>query len=178
MENSLAIGIPSGDLVQMDMVLCLLQTIRTLEIPYAVINSKSCYVARNRNEIVRQAQEYKVSHLMFIDTDMAFENEGINKLLVQDKDIIGGMYNKRRLPLTNIVQDFKNQTKTFESSWIPTGFMLIKMSVFDKIEGPWFESNSKEWSEDKYFCELAIKNGFKVHCDPTIKLKHIGNYPY
>ncbi len=179
MENSLAIGIASGETIQIDTMLCLLQTIRTLEIPNTVIVAKGCYVARNRNEIVRQAQEYKVSHLMFIDTDMAFENEGINKLLAQDKDIIGGMYNKRRLPLENIVHQYKDQTETFKTDWIPTGFMLIKMSVFDKVKGPWFESNSETgWAEDKYFCELAAKQGIETYCDPTIKLKHIGNYPY
>ena len=178
MDKSILIGIPTQELMQSDMVMCLLQTIRTLQVPNTIVTSKSCYVARNRNELVKQAQEYKVSHLMFIDTDMAFESEGVNKLLVQDKDIIGAMYNKRRLPLTNIVKEYTDQTESFEVEFVPTGFMLINMKVFETLPEPWFESKYGAYDEDKYFCQEAAKQGFKVWCDPTIKIKHIGNYPY
>lgn len=181
MEPAIAIGIASGELIQIDTMLCLLQTIRSLDIPNMVITAKGCYVARNRNEIVAQAKKYGVSHVMFIDTDMAFETEGVKKLFDQDKDIIGAMYNKRRLPLENIVMEYKDQTETFklEQGFLPTGFMMVKMEVFDKVPQPWFESiSSRNWAEDRYFCEEARKQGFEIWCDPNIKIKHIGNYPY
>ncbi len=178
-EISVAIGIAAGETIQIDTMLCLLQMVRTLEIPSTVITAKSCYVARNRNEIVKQAQEYGVTHLLFIDTDMAFENEGLNKLIAHDKDIVGAMYNKRRMPLTNIVQEYTDQKELFKVKWVPTGFMLIKMSVFETVPYPWFESiSSRGWAEDKFFCEEASKMGFETWCDPNIKIKHIGNFPY
>lgn len=180
-DKSVCIGIPCGELVQADMMMCLLQTVRSLQIPNMVVTSKSCYVARNRNEIVAQAKSFGVTHLMFIDSDMAFENAGIEKLMAHDKDIVGAMYNKRRLPLENIVYEYTDQTELFElkEGFLPTGFMLIKMSVFEKLPEPWFESiSTRGWAEDRYFCEEARKAGFKIYCDPTIKLKHIGNYPY
>jgi len=180
-DKSLAIGIACNETIQIDTMLCLLQALRTVDVPNTVITAKSCYVARNRNEIVKQAQAFGVSHLLFLDTDMAFETEGINKLLAHDKDIVGGMYNKRRLPLTNIVQEFDGQTELFEvkEGFLPTGFLMIKMSVFDKVPEPWFETMStRNWAEDRYFCEEARKVGFQMYCDPTIKLRHLGNYPY
>ena len=119
---------------------------------------------------------------MFIDTDMLYENDGIERLLKQNKDIIGGMYNFRRLPIKNIVRDFKGQTETFKVSFLPTGFMLVKMSVFDKLEKPYFfydyDDEHHLDGEDAYFCRKAVKAGIDIWCDPTIKLKHIGQYLY
>jgi hypothetical protein len=100
-------------------------------------------VQRARNHLVAKFLESSVAtHLMFIDSDIGFEPEHIFKLLLHDKDIVGGLYPKKTLPPDYVVNvspeavDEKGQIKV-DGGLIPvsrlgTGFMLIKREVFEK----------------------------------------------
>ena len=64
---------------------------------------------------------------------------------------------------------------------IPTGCLLIRMSVFDKLPRPYFRFESNEESgdiigEDYIFCDRARAAGFRVWCDPALshEIGHIG----
>ena len=60
------------------------------------------------------------------------------------------------------------------------GFILIKKGVFEKIGYPWFRpiyydlpnGVSDFFAEDVGFCQLAIKNGFKIYIEPSVVLGH------
>jgi GT2 family glycosyltransferase len=59
--------------------------------------------------------------------------------------------------------------------------MVIKTSVFERIEPPWFgldEVRGHIMTEDVWFCRQAWRRGIEVWCDPTIPVKHIGEYAY
>jgi hypothetical protein len=100
-------------------------------------------IQRARNHLSAKFLENGIAtHLMFIDSDIGFEPEHIFKLLLHDKDIIGGLYPKKSLPPDYVVNvspeavDANGQVKA-EDGLIPvsrlgTGFMLIKRSVFEK----------------------------------------------
>lgn len=155
------------------------------------------YVDVNRNKIVEEALKSKATHLMFIDSDMIFPEDGIFRLLEQNKDIIGANYNVRLdptsavlsgpttkmlvggIPMSMISKDFP--TELFKCYAVATGFMMIKMSVFKKLKEPYFEAyqkDGKHHTEDVDFCRKANEAGFEVYCDPTIKMGHIGSYTY
>ena len=157
------------------------------------------YVAWNRNALVRTAKERGATHLMFIDNDMIFPASGIVRLLDHDKDIVGGAYNARGvegMPVVSTVKlsddytsgkyDFNAQIppQLFKCYGMGTGFMLIKMSVFDdpKLPAPWFEApedpDGTHHTEDIEFCRKALKLGYDVWCSPTIKIGHIGTHVY
>jgi hypothetical protein len=100
-------------------------------------------VQRARNHLVAKFLESSVAtHLMFIDSDIGFEPEHIFKLLLHDKDIVGGLYPKKTLPPDYVVNvspeavDEKGQIKVIDGlipvSRLGTGFMLIKREVFEK----------------------------------------------
>jgi hypothetical protein len=100
-------------------------------------------IQRARNHLVAKFLESNVAtHLMFIDSDIGFEPEHILKLLLHDKDIIGGLYPKKSLPPDYVVNvspeavDEKGQIKAVDGlipvSRLGTGFMLIKRDVFEK----------------------------------------------
>jgi len=82
------------------------------------------------------------THLMFIDSDIGFEPEHIFKLVLADKDIIGGLYPKKSIPPDFVVNvspeavDEAGQVKMTDGlipvSRLGTGFMLIKREVFEK----------------------------------------------
>jgi hypothetical protein len=52
------------------------------------------------------------------------------------------------------------------------GCMMIRMSVFDKIKGPWFEPEF-DMGTDLQICKKVRDAGFKVACDTSIKIGHV-----
>jgi hypothetical protein len=176
----------------------------TRGVDFHLVQMTGCYVHLNREEIALEAQRQKATHLMFIDSDMLFPADGIATLLKRDKDIIGSNYNYRQLPVRSVVKfdlktsdpkeitieddpsdpnnqkiTLKNPTKPFKCRSAGMGFMLIKMSVFDKIPRPWFffkplSDPEGFMGEDVWFCDQAHKQGLDVWCDPTFHISHIG----
>lgn len=101
-------------------------------------------IPRGRNHLAAKMLENKdTTHLMFIDADIGFEPEHIFKLLLHDKDIIGGLYPKKSLPTDYVVNvspdavDDKGHVQSKDNGLISvsrlgTGFMLIKRNVLEK----------------------------------------------
>lgn len=191
MQKTVLIGVPSLSEMKTGTVRSLFHTASALEVPAKLHFVTECYIHVARNKIVKEALRMGATHLMFIDSDMAFPADGVNRLLEQDKDIIGGLYYRRQapnLPTINklvdnqIVVPHKFETKKPFKIWsVATGFMLIKTSVFKKIAYPWFyfgNYKGQEMGEDVYFCRKAQEKKIEVWCDPTIPLKHIGEYEY
>ena len=68
---------------------------------------------------------------------------------------------------------------------VGTGVMLIKLSVFDKLEQPWFPV---EWNpalndytgEDWAFCAALERAGIPIHIDAGLsrEIGHVGDFRY
>jgi hypothetical protein len=161
---------------------------------FKIINSS--WISNARNKAVK---ELSADFLMFVDSDMVFPHHAIAKLMLSGREIIGGLYYKKgegskpvaaRLNeegLFKSISDFPNEV--FEVDAVGTGFLLIRKTVFDaftqeKIKelGEPFNfltlGSGKEESEDWAFCRRAKQLGFKIYCDPTIQLGHIGEQTY
>jgi GT2 family glycosyltransferase len=150
---------------------------------------ESCLVHQARNSIFRGCKD---DYLLFIDTDLAFSADSIERLLALDKDIVGGLYYSRKaphLPLAFHLKDGRYHNimevpdKPFQCDSVATGFMLIKKKVIDafrdqlkvKAENPFdFMRRDAEFElgEDMAFCKRAKDLGFEIWCDPTIELLH------
>lgn len=176
--------------------------VKSMNIPLRLDYHAGCYVHYNRNVLLDNALKSDSTHLMFIDTDIAFPRDGIMQLLEHDKPIIGGAYNLRRLPkdgvaLTTVkplpgAPPEMDKTKPFQCRALPTGFMLIHLDTIRALEPPPFmggrdgtlEGSPRRWfdfgdyagfvGEDVFFCEYVSKQGVPIWCDPTIKLGHVG----
>lgn len=167
-------------------------------------------IPRGRNSLVAKflAFEPKSTHLMFVDADIGFEPEEILKLVLADKDVCGGLYPKKALPIQYVVNRIPNSQKEgnlVEVSNLGTGFMLIKRSTietlimkrpdlhyqdaigldpkFDPYKYALFDTQidpvTKEYlSEDYYFCKLWRENGGKIWADLSINLAHTGYYKF
>ena len=99
------------------------------------------------------------THFMFIDSNILFEPSSIFKLIDSDKDIVGGVYPKKRFNYDNIFDNINNNNSTSklleqqssdyiisidnkkkvdDKHCIPvneigSGFLMIKRNVFKKI---------------------------------------------
>lgn len=164
---------PTGGLCEARTAFSLATAMMSVPAPMQLFLGIGCYIHHNRDVIVRQALENECSHLLQLDGDVMFNHDAIAKLMERNVDIVGARYNKKILPVESTVKQELNGQMA-EVPFVPTGFILINCDVFKKIGKPWFSFMDDAESEDVYFCDKAKKHGFKIYCDPTIQIGHLG----
>ena len=184
--NKIAVGVVCPDYIATKTVGTLISLMKSDQ-TLSVIIKQGCYVHKNREDVVLDAQKGGFTHLFFVDADMCFSPLVLQRLLSHDKDIVGGVYHYRRLPKEPVVRfvdengepTFKEIPKEpFKCFALGTGCLLIKMSVFDKLKRPWFwfGDGKNQIGEDLWFCKSAQESGYEIWADPTIEIGHVGEY--
>jgi len=166
-------------------------------------------ISRARNTLTAKFLYNKEStHLMFVDADIGWEPWHLLVMLNAQKDVIGGLYPMKSLPVKWCVNGFDgaevSEDGTLqEVSKTGTGFMLIKRDVFEKLNAhpatkpfindiglpaelnpymkTYFDTAVREnryYSEDWTFCENWRDIGGKVWVDKRVLLKHTGTYVF
>jgi len=99
-------------------------------------------ISRARNTLTAKFLHTKEStHLMFIDADIGWEPWHLLVMLDAQKDVIGGLYPMKSLPIKWCVNGIPNapepapEDNHIEVTKTGTGFMLIKRDVFEKLDG-------------------------------------------
>jgi hypothetical protein len=95
-------------------------------------------ISRARNTLTAKFLHMKDStHLMFIDADIGWEAWHLLALLNHDKDMIGGLYPMKTMPIKWVVNGFDGAEEgpngLQEVSKAGTGFLLTKRNVFEKM---------------------------------------------
>lgn len=165
-----------------------------------VVATEGYTTAQGRIYCVVQAQKNESDWILYVDDDMILEKDALDRLLAHKKEIVGVNAYSRALPLSSTVGLMDKDGKYLEpekhTEWemripeglfecfsIGTGVLLIDMKVFNAIAKPWFKFDMHEegymkQGEDSWFCTEAKKKGYKIYCDPTLKIGHIGSYIY
>lgn len=195
---SVTIGTPHNRDISPEYVMSLVNMLGALigKVNVKIKFYQSCLVNVGRNVI---GQNLPTDYLLFIDSDIVFPAWGLERLISHNKDIVGGMYFKKLPPHQPLVYKYKNwhhesipnpPSQLFECDGIGTGFLLIKKNVLEALYNPKFarkngypfnfiqKPDGNDIGEDLSFCIRARKKGFKVWCDPTIPLKHVGDASY
>lgn len=137
-------------------------------------------------------------YMMWIDSDIIFENKDFNALLSLDKPISSGWYSQPG-GYTPVVERMDNEffklhgtykfihsdemvkrKAPFRSDYIGFGWVLIKRGVFERLPYPWFAPKRIQigpdledmCSEDVAFCIDARAEGIEVWVDPKVKVGH------
>ena len=109
-------------------------------VPYFL--NRNIYLDKARNLCVKKFLETDCSDLIFIDSDVGFDDDAIEKLLVYDRDIIAGIYPLKvdflefpmLLEFDKITNNCKEEsTGLVTAKMAPTGFMRINRRVFDRL---------------------------------------------
>lgn len=204
-------------------------------------------VTRARNNLVAKAMnDPNMTHILFIDNDISWEPFDVLKLLLHDKNIVGGIYplknyhwnkllenngesvknmieKKNKSQLSDFINDenmiqynllnyninyksneIKIEKNLTEVKHIPTGFMLLKRSVIEKMQEAYpstkytddvhflteeenkycyalFDCGVEDehyFSEDWMFCHRWSRMGGKLWIDISINLTHTGIEDY
>lgn len=183
-------------------------------------------VHRARNiSIARFLYKTKADYFMFVDADIHFEPESVLRLIQSDHDVAVACYPKKCIMwdavdeglkqgtsknidklASSLVMNFKYQKTELTNGFAevldgPTGFMLIKRSVIEKMYEHYKDQltckndhqnrdfdeycaifdcmidpvSSRYLSEDYAFCRRWQMMGGKIYADVTTTLGHIGN---
>lgn len=150
---------------------------------------KGCDIVSARTWLVKEAIKLGGTHLFFVDTDMMFPPDTIRRMLSHAKAIVSVDYNKRKFPLESVLTQLneseQNEETLYRVAVAGTGVMLIDLSIFtsEKIKLPWFNfgrggEGELKLGEDAWLCYSAREAGYEVWVDPTIKVRHIGEYAF
>ena len=166
-------------------------------------------ISRARNTLTAKFLHTKEStHLMFIDADIGWEPWHLLVMLNHDKDVVGGLYPMKSLPVKWCVNGIPDAVQDDPSGLIEvtktgTGFLLMKRHVFEKLNAhpavkpfindigldpvlnpymkTYFDTAVREnryYSEDWTFCENWRDIGGQVFIDKRVLLKHTGTYVF
>lgn len=185
-------------------------TCRQLNIDWTVETmTNESLISRARNTLTAKFLATKEStHLMFIDADIGWEPWHLLALLNHDKDVIGGLYPMKTIPVKWCVNGIpgapdNDPNGLLEVTKTGTGFMLIKRHVLEKIAGhpavkpfkndigldpsldqymkTYFDTAVREnryYSEDWTFCENWRDLGGQIWVDKRVLLRHTGTYVF
>lgn len=156
-----------------------------------------------RNTLIARFIQSDCTDFLFLDTDVTFKPEDIIRLLglATNKDIVAGVYPKKNkedelaadLLYSNTGSPVvEPEFNLYEAIHAPTGFMLIRRHVIEKMMEAYpdlvyaekheglvcyslFDFQLKDqayYGEDYIFCQRAREIGLKVHIDPILNLGH------
>lgn len=165
-------------------------------------------VTRARNNLMAKMMTNKAAtHFMFIDADIRFQPESILQMMACDKDVIGGLYPKKALPV-NYVINLKRETKVqgdiFTVDTMGTGFLMFKRNVYERLceahpeckyvddvgLGKQYEptmysifdvaidEKGHYLSEDWLFCRRWAALGGEIWAHGKVLLNHVGHYEF
>jgi hypothetical protein len=165
-------------------------------------------VTRARNKLMAKMMTNKAAtHFMFIDADIRFQPESILQMMACDKDVIGGLYPKKALPVNyviNLRRETKVQGDIFTVDTMGTGFLLFKRHVYEQLcvahpeckyvddvglgkqyEPTMFsifdceiDEKGHYLSEDWLFCRRWCALGGEIWAHGKVLLNHIGHYEF
>ncbi|MGE3341518.1 MAG: hypothetical protein AB7J46_06515 [Candidatus Altimarinota bacterium] len=184
-KPKITIGLPSYGLMTTECVMALSKMLMTSKLDLHLVFNVGLYIDYNRNQIVDAALQNGSDYLLFVDSDMAFPVDGLERLLAHQKDIVGGYYNTRRgnCPVRVWDEDGKLiapdpiPEELFQCAVLPTGFMLIRLEALKKLQKPFFQVITHAQGtigEDVSFCKKAVDAGLEIWCDGSIRVGHVG----
>jgi hypothetical protein len=165
-------------------------------------------IPRGRNNLMaKMMTNQNATHFMFIDADIRFQPESIMQMIAYDKEVIGGLYPKKALPI-NYVINLKPQVTVqgdiYTVDTMGTGFLLFKRSVYEKLIQAHPETKyvddiglGKQYepmmyaifdcvidhrghylSEDWTFCRRWQALGGEIWAHSKTLLNHVGHYEF
>ena len=165
-------------------------------------------IDQGRNQMATDALAQGFLETMWIDSDVAFNPDDVDQLRSHGLPLVCGIYPKKGkrelsvhvMPGTQKIV-FGSGGGLIELKYAATGFLLVQRSVYERMQirlelpvcnqkfgspmvpffqpliinepqGPWY------LAEDFAFSERARQCDFHVMADTTVRLFHVGSYPF
>ena len=164
------------------------------------------YLPKVRNQLATQflRDHPEATDLFFIDDDLGWEPEAVQRMLEVDADVVAGVYPKKQetvafpadLAVENDLPVWNG--RLLKANMVPTGFLRIRRHVMEKMAAEskryrgimpsgdqehiefftvGIDPEDGEWcGEDVAFCRRWRRMGGDLWIDPDITFSHVGRY--
>jgi len=197
-QAKILIGIPCQEMVNVNFVISLMHLQRP-QGSSQITFTQSSILPQSRDTLADMAIKGGYTHILYIDSDMTFPADALYKLFKRNVDICTGLCFARKgdhnpciykrieyeHPVVgnnaNIDVETDIDREFFEVKACGMAFCLIKTSVLIDIanrNGGELFRYVHSFGEDLSFCIRALKAGYKIWCDTTIPIGHVGEKIY
>lgn len=167
--------------------------LRERGIPWTVsFVSGDPYIDHARNVLLEQFWRSTATHCLFIDSDVGWKAEDVQRLLRMDVPVCAGVYRYKvaevQFPMIPKMADGKivKHGQYIEADGVPAGFLMIRRDALERMReaypqlhcGKFFAAFTPavfngEWQpEDYLFCLRWRDVGGKILVDPHCDLSH------
>lgn len=191
--KKIVIGIPHTGTFNTDVVNSLLKIRSNYGISIQMLKSSILYISREN--LAKVALNSKVDYLMFLDSDQIIQPDTIDRMaehLDRGEDIVTTLIFRKDPPfypcIFSSAEELPNHQISLKFSDIETldlskpfyvescgmGCLMMKTSILEKIPQPWFLPRPYTGEDISFMYEAVKKYGYKILCDPTIEIGHVG----
>lgn len=179
------------------MVYCLYHKV---ELELNVVSGASL-IQYARNQLLREfLNDKSFTHIMWIDADVGFDPRAIMQLLDHEKDVVGGVYPMKCIPLEWPYEPMPGeQTGSLHRAKImPGGFLLCSRKACEAVAETastyTHHMNGMQYptkhvfdvtledgvllGEDVIFSRRLVNAGLDIWCDPDISFQHCGQFQW
>lgn len=193
-EHKVLIAVPALDVIPTQTAYSMLSLKRDCPSRFSFIVRASCHDARNL--LAREAIESGADRVLWIDSDMVFDDDLMIRLgedLDAGWDMVCGIYFKRELPVTPVIYKSIDAGTGRAVQWADyprdsvfsvagCGFGAVMMTTELLTRADSFKTGPftplPHLSEDLSFCKRATDAGARIACDSRIKVGHVGQMVY
>lgn len=172
-------------------VYCLAHNVE-LEVRFAT----GALIQYSRNQLLREFLQGDFTHILWLDADVGFDPRAIIQLLDHDKDVVGGVYPMKCMPIQwpYCPKPGEDTKKLHRADVLPGGFKLCSRKAMQAVadvaplylhhlDGFSYETphvfdlvleGTNLLGEDVVLCKKLQKLGFELWCDPDINFRHVG----
>ena len=186
-DMKVLIAVPALDTMPTQTAYCMLTMRKDCPSRYSFIVRASCHDARNM--LAREAIDSGADRVLWIDSDMVFEDDLMLRLgedLDAGWDMVGGIYFRREVPTSPLVyRQIDGETgkvevwkdyppdQLFQCAGYGFGAVMMTTELLRRV-GDYAFTPMAHLSEDLSFCARAQAVGAKIACDSRVKVGHVG----
>jgi hypothetical protein len=152
-------------------------------------------IVNQRDSLADMALDAGSTHILWLDSDMMFPVDTLQRLLSHDKPIVAGNYVTRQYPHKTVAYKQLHDWRSYvintgtqdliKVAVVGMGCMLVRTDVIQAMRKPrfqttWIAETNDHMGEDFYFCQEAQKLGYDVWIDDALSmdLQHLGTVSF
>jgi hypothetical protein len=149
-------------------------------------------LVHSRHLLVKNALKADSTHVLFLDSDMVFPKDLLQRLLLADRDVVGVNCTTRGWPVTFIAHDHmqdlidsRGRSGLEKVQQVGLAVMLIRAEVLCRLRPPlfmmeWVPDLNDYCGEDIFFCQVLQEVGIDVWVDHDLsrEVLHIGHMAF